>query len=507
MDDLYFLLMANSVLQHPWLRQWSKWIRPSLTAVRKTWRTIIHPHPVSLEYRKWRDRLIWQRLWLGITLATAFVSIQGIAFFYEMFINPEDFLKYLEVHKRTHLLELYHQEFFLRHGLIIGLLGLLILFCNNAWVRKHPALLLVSFPWVFSFIPEMVLGAFLRIPYDPSIIMFMGQAAILPIYWRLHLVAQIVPLAFFFIVYPLIGLGTFGGHSIYSSSNTVQLILVCIICEVSVYLYEQSKQSELEANRRLKLCIHAITHDLRTPVMGSLMLLESIQQITPEGQPVQIRQDEMSHLVQGYDRLLGLMNTLLDNQALSQSELILKTEPSDLSTIATTILQDFQPTLIKKQVRLDNRIRPDLPAIDVDTQQIWRVLCNLIGNAINHNPPGLHLTLDAAIADKTVGRFSYRDGTRSLPMLKVSVQDNGVGISPAQQETIFEPYTRAQQSQYQPGLGLGLYICRQVVLAHGGEIGLEVLRQGTSFWFTLPIHWYQRPKHFPLSVDPLNSSP
>jgi signal transduction histidine kinase len=479
--------MANSALQHSWLRRRSKWTRPALRAVQKAWSTIIHPHPISLEYRKWRDRLIWQRYWLGITLAIAFVSIQGIALFYEMFVNPEDFLKYLEVHKRLHLLELYHQEFFLRHGLIVGLLGLLILFCNNAWVRKNPALLVVLFPWIVAFIPEMVLGAFLRIPSNPSIIMFMGQAAILPIYWRLHLVAQIVPLAFFFIVYPLIGLGTFGGHSIYSSSNTVQLILVCIICEVGVYLYEQSKQSELEANRRLQLCIHAITHDLRTPVMGSLMLLESIQQITPEDQPVQIRQNEMSHLVQGYDRLLGLMNTLLDNQALSQSEMVLNLKPTDLSAIVSTILQDFQPTLVKKYVHLDNRIRADLPPINVDAQQIWRVLCNLIGNAINHNPPGLQLTLDAVVMRKTIRRFSYRDATRSLPMLKIMVQDNGVGIAPAQQETIFEPYTRAQKSQYQPGLGLGLYICRQVVLAHGGEIGLERLHQGVTFWFTLPL--------------------
>jgi signal transduction histidine kinase len=479
--------MANSVLQHAWLKRRSKWIRPILRAVQKACSTIIHPHPISLEYRKWRDRLIWQRIWIGVGLAIAFVSIQSVALFYERFVNPEDFLKFLEVHKRTHLLEIYHQEFFLRHGLIIGLLGLLILCRNNAWVRKYPALLVVLFPWAVSFIPDMLLGGFLGIPYAPSIIMFMGQAAILPVYWRLHLIAQVVPLAFFFMVYPLIGLGTFGGHSIYSFSNTVELILVCIICEVSVYLYEQSKQSELEANRRLKLCIHAITHDLRTPVMGSVMLLESIQQSTPVDGSIQLSQSEMSHLIKGYDRLLGLMNTLLDNQALSQSELVLNLHPTDLSAIASTILQDFQPTLVKKNVQLNNRIRADLPTVNVDPQQIWRVLCNLIGNAINHNPPGLTLTLDAEVIRKTTGRFSHGDATRSQPMLKVMVQDNGVGIALAQQENIFEPYTRAQRSQYQPGLGLGLYICRQVVLAHGGEIGLERLHQGTMFCFTLPL--------------------
>jgi signal transduction histidine kinase len=476
-DDPCFLFMANSVLQHPWLKRQSKWTRSALRAVQKIWSTIIHPQPISLEYRKWRDRLIWQRYWLGLGLAIAFVSIQGVALFYEMFVEPEDFLKYLEVHKRTHLLELYHQDFFLRHGLLIGLLSLLILCRNNAWVRRHPALLVVLFPWAIAFIPEMILGAFLGIPYTPSIIMFMGQAAILPVYWRLHLVAQIVPLAFFFVVYPLIGLGTFGGHSIYSSSFTVQLILVCIICEVGVYLYEQSKQSELEANRRLKLCIHSITHDLRTPVMGSLMLLRSIQSSTPAYEPILISQTEMKQLIHGGDRLLGIMNSFINPQTFSEIDLVLNCQPTQLDAIVTTVLQDFHSDLVKQNIQINNKISANLPLVEVDVQQIERVFNNLIGNAISHNPSGLLLTLDAV----------QIKAERSRPMLKVSVQDDGIGIPSVQKETIFEPYTRGQQTQYLPGLGLGLYICRQVIQAHGGTIGIDSLSKGTLFWFTLPL--------------------
>ncbi len=423
--------------------------------------------------------MVWQRFRVGIILTVIYTIIAGAADFYEMFVNPERLLQNLELRKLLHLLEPLRQDFILHKVILIGLIGLLILYCSSTWGRKNPALLMLLFPWSIAFIPEMLLGALIGIPKNPSITMFMAQAVILPVHWRLHVVAQIVPLAFYFIVYSVIGLGTFGGRSIYSFSYAVELILVCIICEVGVYLYEKSKQSELEASRRLQLCIHAITHDLRTPVMGSLMLLESILQSNPADQLVQISKAEMLHLIQGYDRLLGLMNTLLDNQALSQSELILNLKPTDLSAIATTILQDFQPVLVKKNVQLNNRIRADLPTVNADAQQIWRVLCNLIGNAINHNPPGLRLTLDAAVIGKTTGK--------SHSMLKVMVQDDGIGIAPAQQETIFEPYTRAQRSQYQPGLGLGLYICRQVVAAHGGEIGLERLHQGTIFWFTLPL--------------------
>jgi signal transduction histidine kinase len=432
---------------------------------------IVHPQPPAIEYRQWRDRLIRQRFWLAVGLAVAYILIQGSAFYYELFINPTELLKSLELQQMTHLLEPLRHLFMASRITTVGLLGGVILFCNSAWGRKYPQLLIVLFPWAISFVPGMLMGAFHRIPYQPDIIMFMAQVAIAPVYWRWHFVAQIVPIGFYFLIYPLIGLGIFAGRSIYAFSFTVELMLICVICEVGVYLYEQSKQAELEANRRLQLCIHTVTHDLRTPVMGSLMLLQSIQQSTPADASIVLSPMELSQLIQGGDRLLGLMNTLLDQQVLSQSELVLHRQSVDLSVIVATILQDFQPTLAKKTIQLRDQIPRDLPPIDADVQQIWRVLCNLISNAIHHNPPGIQLTLSANLMGRS--------------MVKVIVQDDGVGIPLAQQATIFEAYTRS--SQYQPGLGLGLYICRQIIEAHGGTIGFEPSDHGTTIGFTLPL--------------------
>jgi signal transduction histidine kinase len=454
-------------------------IYSALKDAQKRFKAIAQPQPVSLEYRQWRDRLIRKRFWLGIILAAIYNSIQGLAGFYEVFINPEQLLGDLNLLGLTNLLEAIRQNFIWHKIALIGSFGFLISIWKITWVRKHPEVMLVLIPWAIAFIPEIVLGALFGIPRSPSIIMFMAQVVIVPIHWRLHLLAQIVPIVFYFVIYPLIGLATLGGRSIYSFSDTVQIILVCIVCEVGVYLYEKSKQSELEANRRLQLCIYSITHDLRTPVMGSLMLLESIHESTPVDRPIEISQSEMAQLIHGNNRLLSLMNALLDPQALSGEELVLNRQPTNISAIATTILQDFHRDLIKKNVRLDNRIRSDLPLVDVDARQIGRVFYNLIGNAIAHNPPGIDLTLDAV-------RVNLKKRGRSQPMLKAIVRDNGIGIELAQQETIFEPYTRGKQTQYLPGLGLGLYICRQVVLAHGGEIGLESGDRKTVFWFTLP---------------------
>lgn len=451
-------------------------IYSALKNAQKQFKALVRSPQVFLEYKQWRDRLIRQRFWLAVSLAISYWIVQGSADFYEIFINPEQLLRNLELVKLTNLQETIRQNFILHKLVLTCLLSLLILIWKSGWGRKHPAVMLVLMPWAIAFIPEIVLGAIVGIPRYPSTIMYMAQVAITPVYWRLHLLAQIIPIAFYFVVYPLIGLETFGGQSIYSFSYTVELILVCIICEVGVYLYEQSKQSELEANRRLQLCLHSITHDLRTPVMGSLMLLESIRDSTPVNQAIQLSPIEMAQLIRGSDRLLSLMNTLLDRQTLFQGKLVLNRQPIQLQAIITPILEDFKQELLKQNVKLDNRIEANLPLVDVDAQQIGRVFHNLIDNAIHHNSPGLILTLDAIIV---------RIKKKSL--LKAIVRDNGVGISNGQQETIFEPYTRDQQSQYLPGLGLGLYICRQVILAHGAEIGVESFERQTVFWFTLPL--------------------
>jgi signal transduction histidine kinase len=445
-------------------------MRLMLPRGQELWRAMITPPKPSPDYRQWRDRLIRQRFWLAIGLAVAYMLIQGSAVYYELFVNPTELLKNLELQKIGYMIGPFQQMFVMSRLTIVGLLGFVILFRNSAWGRNHPQWLIVLFPWAISFVPGMLLGVVYQIPYSPDIVMFLAQVTIAPIYWRWHLVAQIVPIIVYFLVYPLIGLGTFAGRSIYSFSFGVEIILICIICEVGVYLYEQSKQAELEANRRLQLCIHTVTHDLRTPVMGSLMLLQSMQQSTPADQPIVMSQLEISQLIQGGDRLLGLMNTLLDQQVLSQSELALNRQSADLNATVATILQDFQPTLAKNDIQLSNQIPDDLPSLDVDIQQIWRVLCNLISNAIHHNPPGIQLSLEAAVVSRS--------------MVKVIVRDDGIGISATQQATIFEAYTRS--SQYQPGLGLGLYICRQIIQAHGGEIGFEVADRGTAIAFTLP---------------------
>ena len=144
-----------------------------------------------------------------------------------------------------------------------------------------------------------------------------------------------------------------------------------------------------------------------------------------------------------------------------------------LKEIADSAIADLQPLIDRENALLKNLISTALPLLVVDPLQISRVYQNLIANALKHNPPGIILTFNAQLLSG---------------WLNCSVSDNGVGISPEQCEKIFNPYFRGNQQPKSIGLGLGLYLCQQIVQAHGGTIRVESqLRQGTTFYFTLPI--------------------
>lgn len=234
---------------------------------------------------------------------------------------------------------------------------------------------------------------------------------------------------------------------------------------------QQLETLEAELRKQLNLFLHAVSHDLRNPVIGTSLVLNGLSQ--QAGDELKLPRRVLERMVEGNQRQLDLINSLIDSHAAETWGVIVRLRSIPLSEVVEAAIEDLQPILDKDNATLSNHISADLPPINGDSLQLVRVYQNLIANALKHNPPGLTLSLEA----EPIGEW-----------LHCTVADDGVGIPPEQCDRLFDPYFRGNQKPKSVGLGLGLYLCRQIVKAHGGKIGVRSqVDEGTTFWFTLPL--------------------
>ncbi|WP_096595502.1 sensor histidine kinase [Calothrix sp. NIES-2098] len=226
-----------------------------------------------------------------------------------------------------------------------------------------------------------------------------------------------------------------------------------------------------QAEEALRVFFHAVSHDLRNPVLGTLMVLKNLL-ANPDSE-ITISRSILERMVKSSDRQLNLINSLLEAHVGEVQGIVLQLQPVQLHTVVEAAIADLEPMLAENQATLTNYVTADLPEINADPTQLWRVFSNLIANAIKHNPPGLVLTINATLQGK---------------MIYCTVGDNGVGISQQQSERLFDLYYRGTSTRNSVSLGLGLYLCKQIIQAHGGEIGVNSSSStGATFWFTLPV--------------------
>ncbi|NJL63279.1 MAG: PAS domain S-box protein [Methylacidiphilales bacterium] len=227
----------------------------------------------------------------------------------------------------------------------------------------------------------------------------------------------------------------------------------------------------------LRVFFHAVSHDLRNPVLGTLMVLRNllngeIDNPSPQS-PIPVSRFILERMLQSGERQLNLINSLMEAHVSEIEGISLQLQPVNLYQIAEDAIADLQPTLTENEATLINLIEADLPQVKGDSFQLWRVFSNLIGNSLKHNPPGLTITLDAKI-----------EGV----MMYCTVTDNGIGMTQQQCERLFDLYFRGTSIRNSLSLGLGLYLCRQIITAHGGEVSVKSSpNAGATFTFTLPV--------------------
>ncbi|PAW77630.1 MAG: hypothetical protein B9S32_10125 [Verrucomicrobia bacterium Tous-C9LFEB] len=218
--------------------------------------------------------------------------------------------------------------------------------------------------------------------------------------------------------------------------------------------------------------VSTVSHELKTPLtsvrMALYLLLEKgLGPLTP-------KQEEMlSTAREDSDRLLNMLNDLLDLARLEEGPPELKLEAISPARLFEIARRETSGVAQEANITVIDETDPKLPEIQVDGERMGFVFNNLVSNAIKYSPQGSTIRLIATRHESDFIRFSVRD--------------QGPGIPPEHQARIFEKFYRIAGSRKR-GAGLGLSIAREIVRAHGGEIGVHSKPgEGSEFYVILPI--------------------
>src|SRR5437763_12102299 len=228
---------------------------------------------------------------------------------------------------------------------------------------------------------------------------------------------------------------------------------------------------EREQEEERSTFISVISHELQTPI-AIIKGYASTLARTDALLDAEALHSRLVAIEEEADRLNKLVGNLLYASRIQAGGLQMELAPLDLSHLVQGVVRRLQAKSQDFTVTLD--LLPNLPTVMADRDRIEEVLQNLLDNAIKYSPRQRNLTVACkATGDEVI----------------VSVRDTGMGISLRDQEHIFNRFHRVGESiaHSMPGAGLGLYICRAIVEAHGGQIWVEsTLHEGSTFSFSLP---------------------
>ncbi|MBV8883267.1 MAG: HAMP domain-containing histidine kinase [Chroococcidiopsidaceae cyanobacterium CP_BM_RX_35] len=283
-----------------------------------------------------------------------------------------------------------------------------------------------------------------------------------------------------------------GGHEASASTLANRLIAILALMVTGVLsdrnrVYAQKiaqQQAKLHAQEQLASIredfTSTLTHDLKTPLLGAIETLKAFQQ-EKFGAVTSAQQRVLATMARSHRNSLQLVETLLDVYRNDTRGLELQLKPVDLVVVAEEALDTLTDLASARQIQIrlgygDSDFRKS-SWVEGDAFQLRRVFTNLITNAINHSVRGsqVEVVLDS--------QASYQ---------VVKVLDTGLGITAEELPRLFERFYQGDSTRQAKGFGLGLYLTRQIIEAHGGIIWAEDRASGGAlFGFRLPA--FQQP--------------
>jgi len=218
--------------------------------------------------------------------------------------------------------------------------------------------------------------------------------------------------------------------------------------------------------------IATVSHELKTPLTSIqlaiyLLLDEKVGALTPKQAGLLIAARNNS------DRLFEMIEELLDMARFEGGAALIEKKPISSQQLVEGVAERERELITSRGLELNVETSPNLPQVEVSRSRINQVFENFISNAVKYSPAGSVVTLKARREDAKTVRFA--------------VKDEGPGVAKELSRRIFDKFFRASESGDE-GAGLGLSIAREIVLAHGGDIGVESEKgKGSEFFFTLPV--------------------
>jgi PAS domain S-box-containing protein len=258
-----------------------------------------------------------------------------------------------------------------------------------------------------------------------------------------------------------------GTHSEDEAQVAEQYAGLCVLALENTRLYQEARRALKDRDDMLSV----VSHDLRNPV-NAIVLLTGAALHRADGDMPLMSRDEVESIRAASRQADGLIQDLQDVSRIAMGRLRVDPVPTSIIDIIEEAAMMFEPAVKDAELTLLRVIDTNAPNLAVDRSRILQVLSNLMGNALRFTPPEgvLTVTLETRAHD-----------------LRIAVRDTGPGVNPADVARVFERYWQAPRL-LRAGSGLGLYIAKGIVDAHGGDIGLiSTPGQGSEFWFTLPL--------------------
>jgi len=244
-----------------------------------------------------------------------------------------------------------------------------------------------------------------------------------------------------------------------------------------IIVHDITREKRIEKTKSEFVSIAA--HQLRTPLSAikwtlRMLLDNDLGEITPE------QREFVEKTYGANERVINVINDLLDVTRIEEGKYLYNLTPVHLEDLVREVVVSTKDVIDKKEIRFEfQEPHEKLPQVSVDVEKIKMAIQNLIENAVHYTPHRGTITVSVHYDKNEIG---------------FTIKDTGIGISESEKHRLFTKFFRAADAVKveTDGSGLGLFITKNIVEAHQGNIGFESTKgEGSTFWFTLPVYIHQ----------------